>query len=101
MKTRPQILPILQPGYFFARGMCPYLLRSSLSVGLRLAKTTEVCAKITEICDKITGVCAKITEARGFLYRSLYAAFLPLPSSLALCYQASRGCPCKKGGKDW
>ncbi len=40
--TNIAVLPLV---YFFAQGMCLYLLRSGFSVGLRLAKTTEVWAK--------------------------------------------------------
>ncbi len=40
--TNTAVLPLV---YFFAQGMCLYLLRSGFSVGLRLAKTTEVWAK--------------------------------------------------------
>ncbi len=45
VRKRPQILPILQTDYFFAQGMCLYMLMSSFSAGLRLAKTTEIWAK--------------------------------------------------------
>ncbi len=40
--TNIAVLPLV---YFFAQGMCLYLLRSGFSVGLRRAKITEVCAK--------------------------------------------------------
>ncbi len=40
--TNTAVLPLV---YFFAQGMCLYLLRSGFSVGLRLAKTTEAWAK--------------------------------------------------------
>ncbi len=46
VRKRPQILPILQPGYFFAQGMCLYIFVGSFSVGLRPAKTTEIRAKV-------------------------------------------------------
>ncbi len=38
-------LLLLRSVYFFAQGMCLYLLRSGFSVGLPRAKTTEACAK--------------------------------------------------------
>ncbi len=39
--TNIAVLPLV---YFFAQGMCLYLLRSGFSVGLRRAKITETCA---------------------------------------------------------
>ncbi len=45
VRKRPQILPILQTDYFFAQGMCLHIFVGSFSVGLRRAKTTEICAK--------------------------------------------------------
>ncbi len=39
--TNIAVLPLV---YFFAQGMCLYLLRSGFSVGLRRAKITEICA---------------------------------------------------------
>ncbi len=55
---RSDLLLLRSVYFFFAQGMCLYLLWSGFSVGLRLAKTTETCAKITEACAKITETCA-------------------------------------------
>ncbi len=52
VRKRPQILPTLQPDYFFAQGMCLYIFVGSFSVGLRLAKITEACAKTTVVRAK-------------------------------------------------
>ncbi len=73
--TNIAVLPLV---YFFAQGMCLYLLRSGFSAGLRRAKTTEVCgkhwlaplrlAKTTETCAKHWLAplrLAKITEIRA------------------------------------
>ncbi len=87
--TNIAVLP-LHLVYFFAQGMCLYLLRSGFSVGLPVPRQRRH-GLSGVLAPKFLGRAAPRPAAlHDFLYRSLYEAFLPLPSSLAACSHTSR-----------
>ncbi len=73
VRKRPQILPILQPGYFFAQGMCLYIFVGSFSVGLRLAKITEVRTTLCNARFLARCLCSDLSQLRSSLRSGLLA----------------------------